>query len=114
MSLIWVLFALLAPMGLMWLIHAMVSLYMGHDPFHYLRTPVWLQESDGTWRKSRIHTDKNGVRWAPIYPASMTGHVVLNKGGIASGDSSYIKRWSEEEPTTEGRIELLNKKYKLN
>lgn len=107
-----IVFGILSPFALVFLIYTGVSYITGTDAFWYMREPVWLQDHRGEWTKSRIHRDKNGIEWAPVYASTLTGHVVLNPDGEAKGESSWIVAWSREKPKrNDGKIEVLNKKY---
>lgn len=112
MSLIWGLFVFFAISGGLVGLVAIIGISCGCDVLYFLKPTVWLKSYSGDWLRSRVNIDKNGVLWAPEYPISRQGHVVLNPGGQADGESSHIKEWSYSRPEKEGRIERLNKIHK--
>ncbi len=108
--------AIAIPLGLFayfLLIYMAASSVVGGDPFWFLRKVVYLTDCWGEVRRSREHTDANGVKWAPVYGSTMTGHVVLLPNGATRGESSYIRSWSyTREPACRmGKIERRNARF---
>jgi hypothetical protein len=70
-----------------------VSSYLtGCDPFYYLKPRVYLLDSWGEIRPSRLYVG-HGDKFSYAYPETQVGLLVLNSDGTTSG-LSYIEKWS--------------------
>lgn len=73
-------------MGICWV---MATLYVGGDPFFFLRKRVYLLDY---WGKIRLSRERRpGIAY--VYPSVGVGLVILNSDGTTGG-VPYIKRWS--------------------
>ena len=105
--------ALLA--GAMYAVFVAIGYAAGADPLYYLRgSRVWLVDGWGEVYATRERIDRNGVKWAYVYPMSKIGHVVLFPDGSARGESNYVKSWSRLEAVKKPAsraIEALNARF---
>jgi hypothetical protein len=89
----------------------------GADLFWFLRPVAYLRKTrNGEIAKTRIHIDKNNVKWAYVYPFTRLGHVILVEDGSTKGETSNVySSWSLEKPksknTHKQTIEERNAQY---
>jgi hypothetical protein len=55
---------------------------------------IWLQDHHGKTYRTWVRKTPFEKKWAPVYPFTGVGSVILNPDGTCSGSSIYIERWA--------------------